>query len=1144
MRLLKADGESELGRGASAHVQRAELVQAIGSFPAGTPVAFKQARTKGDRFTIEALAREVSLLQRLQHPALLELIASGIDGDKPWLLLPLCDGPTLAQQLQAGGFSEKALRKLGARMTGALAAMHEVGFVHGDVKPENILFDSHGQAFLVDMGFAAPIGSPFSQRGTPGYLPPEYLSGAQWAPSGDIFALGVTMYFAATGEHPVPAALEHGAHSPVILEFSRRDARRPSRRNADISPAMDKWLARALDTDPGQRPTPEASSAFFPRPAPWPMQSEPGQKQINPWSTALRLPFSGREKELGWIAEQWKPCLQGPGPCLLTVRSPLGGGGSRLVSEAARRARRLETYPTLLTGRVTAYDEERPGHVLRSMLRQWLGLPPHAVPRAEDRERLTELLPQGEAEALIIALSPTGAGTPSLAEPKALTLFFARLAARGPLWIQLDDAENAGRASLEPLERLAQEVGQLSVMVVLATGNRPQQKSARALTALRETWQLHGCVKDLELGPLSQADMQDAVRAIFVPQHATRELAQTLLQRTEGSPGRLRELLRTLEAKQQMLPKGERWQLRIPPALIPMPPSQVQALSDRYAALDREDRIWLVRFAIAGGHMDPAVLARAFATTRDEVEYRMTLFVRSGWLERSSAGPRFRRPQVRQALVRAIPEERKRKLHQDLASALEQNLVAPFVLGVGFEEAYHLKSAGDSLNLAKRLPRLIRAMQHSGHPSRMLLLAEWGLEAQTHLSDADPKNHFIFLILGTQAAHELGKRDREQAFLSSLSEMHLDPHADARRLGFVHLAMGRFHAATSSFDRASEFFQSARRSFQRAGAVEREAEATLDFAKLCAASGDIKQASWAVEQAQRLPLKSPERARVHSLLGALALLEDDLEGALRHLGRAKRMLAGDDRRRARARSAEAELLRSRTYRLLGRLRRAWVSLRQAQRLAAFAGERTLEVEVLIRRGRLLTELSRESEAELDLREGLRLAEAIDDRRSRARATTLLGILLAERDTTEGSRLLHKSLSLAQEYKLPRLEALASGLCARLALRRDQLDRAQALSDRALYLLDEVGAELQDRIVVLCSAGLVFKARTQTEPDRLLARADRAWREANERLAAPLLKRRHRRASLALIEAAMTLDGPVYPRTIANDLPGLAPESAE
>ncbi|MCA9001244.1 MAG: serine/threonine protein kinase, partial [Planctomycetes bacterium] len=288
-------GTELLGSGASARVSRARLTESLADLEVGTPVALKRAALD-DSAGRAALTREIDLLGSIEHEGLLTLLAHGEDDAGPWLILPLLEGPTLAECVEAGGMPEPELRALGLRLTRALMALHDQGHVHGDVKPENVRFDSAGNAYLLDLGFAAPIGSPFSERGTPGYLPPEYLAGAQWGPSGDLFALGVTLYQAATGEHPCPAALELGSENAIIEAFSRRDARRPSRRAASLSPAMDHWLASALDPNPDVRPSLSRSVEFFQSPPPWIGTRK--NLRTNPWSSAIRLPLVGRESEL------------------------------------------------------------------------------------------------------------------------------------------------------------------------------------------------------------------------------------------------------------------------------------------------------------------------------------------------------------------------------------------------------------------------------------------------------------------------------------------------------------------------------------------------------------------------------------------------------------------------------------------------------------------------------------------------------------------------------------------------------------------------------------------------------------------------------------------------------------------------------
>ncbi|MEZ5974332.1 MAG: protein kinase [Planctomycetota bacterium] len=655
-----------LGAGASARVEACVLAGDLPGFPAGSEVALKRFHPRADGTPEPAWERECDLLGRLRHPALLPILAKGIDAEGPWLLQPLLAGSTLDAQLALGGMDELRLRALATRIAGALATLHASGYVHGDMKPENIRFDGQGQAYLLDMGFAAPVGAPFSERGTPGYLPPEYLTGAAWSEAGDVFALGVTLYAAATGEHPVPAALMLPGHSAVIESFSRHDARRPSRRAAGLSPAMDQWLARALDPDPKRRPTAAAAVREFQSPPPWAMDGGSPGRRKNPWSRALRTPFAGRARELTWIGDHGRASLQRGTARLLFVQAGPGIGASRLVSEAARRARREPGFPTVLSARVTAYQEERPGHALRSMVRAWLALPPHAAPRPADLENLQRIMPPAEAQAVVQALSPDPGASSGLAEPRALVAFFRRLAEQGPLWILLDEADYAGRSTLEPLERLAQEAPHLPLMLVLTVDLVSQERSQRALESLRDTWRLHASVHTLQLGPLTQQDLLDFVRETFVSGPGTRALAQVLWQRTEGHPGRLRELLRLLESREQLVRRGLNGNCASTRRRSPCPPARPKPCRSATAPCRPPNgAIWCVS-------RSPAATCKPIYSRAPSIAPQATSKCRSPHScarVGSNAVPRVCAsavPRCAAALARDSPE-RRRRLHAELA---------------------------------------------------------------------------------------------------------------------------------------------------------------------------------------------------------------------------------------------------------------------------------------------------------------------------------------------------------------------------------------------------------------------------------------------------------------------------------------------
>jgi eukaryotic-like serine/threonine-protein kinase len=234
-----------IGVGANAEVFRAE--------PVGRPgrvVAVKRLRVDAPARAVDDLRREADALARLSHPSILRVEDLVTDGDRLALVTPYAPGGSLADRLAAadGGLDPAEVADLGARIARALAAAHNAGFVHRDVKPGNVLFDAEGQPLLGDFGIARLTADVPPVAGTAEYLDPETLTGAAPDVRSDVYGLGVTLYEALTGVPPYA-----GSTPRQTLAAADRGLHLPLTDLGDVPDALADTIRRAMARSPGSR---------------------------------------------------------------------------------------------------------------------------------------------------------------------------------------------------------------------------------------------------------------------------------------------------------------------------------------------------------------------------------------------------------------------------------------------------------------------------------------------------------------------------------------------------------------------------------------------------------------------------------------------------------------------------------------------------------------------------------------------------------------------------------------------------------------------------------------------------------------------------------------------------------------------------
>ncbi len=195
--------------------------------------------------------REAQAAARLNHPNIAQIYSFGQEDGMPYIAMELVCGGSLDKEMEAnpGTMDPVRVMKAGRQVADALALAAEQGLVHGDVKPENVLFDADGNAKLVDFGLAAMQGDASEIWGTPYYISPEKVRRQKIDYRADIYSLGGTLYHALTGVAPF-----EGEDAAAVVK-ARFDGppRRPSEVRAGLPPELDPIILRMLELEPSMR---------------------------------------------------------------------------------------------------------------------------------------------------------------------------------------------------------------------------------------------------------------------------------------------------------------------------------------------------------------------------------------------------------------------------------------------------------------------------------------------------------------------------------------------------------------------------------------------------------------------------------------------------------------------------------------------------------------------------------------------------------------------------------------------------------------------------------------------------------------------------------------------------------------------------
>jgi diguanylate cyclase (GGDEF)-like protein len=664
----------ELGRGAWAVVYRARRhgVEYAMRVPRGPAVV--------DQHALNAFRREAAMQASVVHPGMVRVYEVGAAHGRPYLIMDLVEGQNLGSLLAGGPLDEMRILTIAEQLAGTLAAAHQAGLVHRDVKPENIMVRRDGRVKLVDFGLAAWGASEDDVvAGTYAYMAPEQMGMLKRVVDGraDLYALGAVLYHCATGRPPF-VSIDVGELMRLHTVVPPPDVRqfRP-----ELSPAFAAIVAKLLAKDPDDRyQSGQGLAADVRR-----LVAE-GTGEVFPLGLADAAGgqidvFVGRAAELAELLGRWDRARSGHGG-IAFVSAPAGGGKSLLVRQmvAAVRAGDAHGPGVVVLGAKTDADEAVPMAPLRAAVERYLGEVNELPQPARDEALGWVRAAAAPMAALLRTLSPALAALLEVGEapdgdrqeqfPVAVAAFLVDLARQaGGAVVYLDDVQWLDPGTKFVLRHLVEDLPDAPLLLVAAARTGGDTDSAVAsLTA-----ELDRAIDTrVELQPLDEAAVRDFVATRLGGAKVTSQVVGQLVARSGGNPFTLGEYLRAAIEGGVIRPFWGVWTLDEGGLdALELPDNVMDLILSRVDGLARRSRTVLAAAAAIGMRFPPDQVAEIAETDQGHVLEVLRLASSHGLVESSEDGQySFMHDRMREALLADLPDVALRTLHQRIAEML------------------------------------------------------------------------------------------------------------------------------------------------------------------------------------------------------------------------------------------------------------------------------------------------------------------------------------------------------------------------------------------------------------------------------------------------------------------------------------------
>jgi len=685
--------QRELGTGGMGTVFLAEVVEsgkgAFGDLPSvGSPVALKcfHPHLVGTDDFAGRFRREAKVGAQLQHENVVHTFDAGsadLRGTPTsYLAMEFVEGQTLRDLIsELGRLPEELAVTVAQQVCAGLRAIHDAGITHRDLKPENVIITGDHRVKLMDLGVAkvrdASIRLSLTGQflGSVHYASPEQFRDPNSVDARtDLYALGILLHEMLTGQNPF-----YHQDLQVVLRRTLTEApRRVSLLCPEISPVLDQLADNLAQKDPDARIATAAgvldvlqsgeASEWWRRSgrSDW---ERTGRRQSLRIPVEREAPLIGREKEIAALRKVFDEVAEGERRVVL-LEGEAGVGKTRLIDEFAAS---LSDHGVAHKFTFAAFPPPGSGRAFQAFseaLRREL--------EGEDLEvALARLLPEGAAVAEFAALvEGRPVGSESLSRDLVRSLFaacFRALAEDAPLLLVIEDAHLAGENGASLLSYLARDDRASRVMMVVTFRPVDDTHPLAPLAQGGRDARIHHQV----LGRLGARDVGLLLRATLQSERLVQELGFRLLERTEGNPFFILEVLRSLKQEHVLLRRADgSWTISGTRIDLHVPDSVRELLHGTLARLGDEDRELLDVACVIGMEFEPDILAGILGVPRLALLKRLSQLERKHRLVHSAGRKcRFDHQQLRETLYAELMDGLRQEYHAMVGEALERKQI-------------------------------------------------------------------------------------------------------------------------------------------------------------------------------------------------------------------------------------------------------------------------------------------------------------------------------------------------------------------------------------------------------------------------------------------------------------------------------------